>query len=148
MWEPTWMGLQSKPPHYAGWIGSREVTRSVSHFQKLTVGALMWWGLIHMHIHSIWRLWNTFYEFDIDLEAHLNAFPSSTTALRCSLPLWRKPEVLEISKSLANESSSNVARTHTYTHPHHMNDVKHLMGQRGASPRLVIIIVIAVCVHL
>ena len=54
---------------------------------RLTNAAIPWKGLIHMHIHSIWRLFNTLHVFDIDIGTHLNGSTSSTTDLHCSLHL-------------------------------------------------------------
>ena len=57
-----------------------------------------------MHIHSMWRMWNTLYLFHIYVGAHLNE------------PIWA-----------ADESSGNMVRTDTYAHQQHVKDVKYLI---------------------
>ena len=37
--------------------------------------AVTQWGIIHVHIHSIWGLWNTFYIFDNEVGVILDGYP-------------------------------------------------------------------------
>jgi hypothetical protein len=77
---------------------------------RLTNAAITWKGLIHMHIHSICRLFNTSYVVsDIGVGAHLNGSTASTTDLRCdlSLSLRRIPDIWE----LPNARQTNAAIT-------------------------------------
>ena len=71
MWVHTWMVLQ---PHLgtALWFAFQKVYRFQGNFQKLGWRAVMWQGLIHMHIYSIWPLWYTLCVSDIVEEGHLN----------------------------------------------------------------------------
>jgi len=61
------------------------------------------------------------------MRAHLDGSAASTTALRFDLPLGRKPLFSEMLKSLVYNINSNMIRTHTYAHPHHMTVMKHLI---------------------
>jgi len=70
-----------------------------------TRAAVNWQGLIHVHTHSIWRLWNILHVIDIFVGAHLNGSSASTIALQCGLPLERNKEFYTISKSLLTRAA-------------------------------------------
>jgi len=62
MWDEYGLGLQPQSLHFTMtyWLGVAQIS---SKIPKAWLGraAVTWWGHIHMHIHSIWRLSNTFH---------------------------------------------------------------------------------------
>jgi hypothetical protein len=122
------LGLQPQSPHFtiSYCMG---ITQNSTKIPKAwsALSAVMWWGHIHMHIHSIWRLSNTFHMSDIDVQSIWIGSTVSITAFHHQLLHGHYPEFYQNSKSLVSISSNdNVVRTHPYAHPQHMKAVKHL----------------------
>ena len=110
--KPSWMGLQPQLPHYTVVsVAPREIPWIRQHPKAcLKRLARTQKGLIHLHIHSIWRLWNTFiHVFYNEVWSNLGWVYS-----------------LNISAALLEANvSSNMIRTHPYAHPNYMKVVKH-----------------------
>ena len=125
MWDQFGLGLQPQSPHFTISYGLGITQNSSKAWSAWA--AVMWWGHIHMHIHSIWRLSNTWYVFDIDMRLIWIWSSASITAFRHHLLPGSNPEFSPTSKSLVGMSSCNVVRTHPYAHPQHMKVVKHFV---------------------
>jgi hypothetical protein len=126
--EAHWSGsISSTTTLRFGFIWRRQQISRKLPQALLTKTVLTWQGQIHVLIHSIWRMWNTWYVFEIDVGSHLNGSIVSTTTLCCGLTLRRQTGFWATSKSLADGSSGNMVRTDTYAHPQHMKDVKHII---------------------
>ena len=86
--------------------------------------AAMLKGQLHdVHIHIIWRLWNTVCVLDIDVGAHLNGSLSSIITLaHCSLPLGRGNHHTSQKNSRASPIRAVVTllRTAAYEYPKHV----------------------------
>ena len=83
-----------------------------------------------MHIHSILKMSNTTYMFDIDIKSILNGSMASINALRYST-VYHLAAGTPNSKGVfgiwADRSQGNVVRTHPYAYPQHMKVVKHFI---------------------
>ena len=65
----------------------------------------------------------------IDVEAIFDGSIASTIALSSWLPSGgTQNSARETSKDLANETSSNMIKTHPYAHPQHMEVAKHFIS--------------------
>jgi len=128
MWDESGLGLQPQSSHFTI-ICCLGVTQNSSQLPKAcsTWAAVMCWGHIHMHIHTIWRLSYTLYVLGIDLRWIWIGSTVSITVFLLQLLPGSYPEFLLSFKSMDRMSSCNVVRTHPYAHPQHMKVVKHFM---------------------
>ena len=83
MREPFHMDFEPQPLH-KGFFQHQAVTQDLSWLPKSGPGSvvLMAWWWIHIPIHSIWRLSNTWYMCDMDVGTIPHGFGASTTAQR------------------------------------------------------------------
>ena len=125
MWDQSGLGLQPQSPHFTISYGLGITQNSSKAWSAWA--AVIWWGHIHMYIHSIWRLSNTLYMSDMDVRPIWIGSTASITALHHDLLHKRKPEFEPTSKSLVRMSSCNVVRTYPYAHPQQMKVVKHFL---------------------
>ena len=86
-------------------------------------------GLIHMHIHSIWRLWNTILCVWHWCVSHLELVYSLNDN---NTTLWfacrKTPRILVNVQTLlllADKNGSSMVKTHPHAHPQHMKVVRH-----------------------
>jgi hypothetical protein len=104
MWEPYHEAFEPQPLH-KHFIQHQAVTRDFSRLPKIRLTCLLvmaWWR-IHIPIHSIWRLSNTFYMFGVDVKTIPCGFGASTTAQTLhsapssdSLNWWLLPTVTSV----------------------------------------------------
>jgi len=92
-----------------------------------TWAAIKWYGHIHMHIHSIERLSNTLYIYNIDVRWIWVGSIASNTAFHHDISAETCPDLWQNSKSLVDMSGNKVVWTHPYAHPQHVKVVKHLI---------------------
>jgi len=128
IWDKSGLGLQTQSLYFSLGYCLGVTQNSCSLLKAWTAwAAVMLWGHIHMHIHTIWRLSNTFYMSDIDVRWIWIGSTASIIALHHHLLPGSYPEFKPTAKSLFDMSSCNVLRTHPYAHSHHMKTVIHFV---------------------
>jgi len=102
------------------WLGVAQISSKISKAWSAWA-AVTWWGHIHMHIHSIWRLSNTLYMYGIDVWCEMNMVWVYSLNHRISPSLigWELPRFLV--KKIAKAWSSLVAVTVTWWGHIHMH---------------------------
>ena len=128
MWDEYGLGLQPQSPHFTitYQLGVAQISIKIPTAWSAWA-AITWWGHIHMHIHSIWRLSNTFCIYDIDVRWKGIGSTASITAFHHELMGVGCPDFKQNSNSLVGMSGRNVVGTHPYAHLQHIKVVKHLL---------------------
>jgi len=128
IWDEYGLGLQPQSPHFTITYQLR-LAQICSEIPKAwsTWAAIRWCGHIHMHIHSISRLSNTFYIYNMDLRWIWVGSTASITSFHHDISAETCPDLWQNSNSLVDMSGRKVVWTHPYAHPQHIKIVKHLL---------------------
>jgi len=128
MWDEYGLGVQPQAPHFtmSYRLGVAQISDKIPKARSAWA-TIMWWVHIHMHIHSIQRLSNTFYIYNIDVRCIWGECAASITAFHHHLLPWSSPDFWQNSKSLVGMSNHSVVGTCPYAHPQHIKVVKHLL---------------------
>ena len=98
---------------------------ALSNSEPTSVVVMAWWW-IHIPIHGIWRLSNTFHMYGVDVAAISCGFEASTTAQWLHLAPSSDQGFQTAIYMWTDKCGENIIMVDPYSHPQHMKVVKHL----------------------